>query len=111
MLFLKMLPWLQNAPGDKRPAGGAQYALRKRMALLCVAMLCLTAFATAYHYHVTDGSYEHCPVCRASELPAAAASIVPDLSLVRISFSVPFEGFIAIPAAPALFAGTRPPPL
>ncbi len=48
--------------------------MRKRIALLCIAVFCLALFAAAAHYHGSEGMQRYCTICQLSSLSFAAVN-------------------------------------
>jgi hypothetical protein len=84
--------------------------MQKRLAILCIAILFVSALVVALHHHEDGLSSNSCPICRTSNLTFALANNVPEIHPTWVKLLFSSEVSFVFPKAASAPADTRAPP-
>ncbi len=84
--------------------------MRKRIALLCIAVFCLALFVAAAHYHGADGPQRNCAICHLSSLSFAADNSGIHICQSWTKIPNPYLAAINLPEALLARLDARAPP-
>jgi hypothetical protein len=84
--------------------------MQKRLALLCIAILFVSALVVAMHHHEDGLSHNTCPICRTANLAFASANNVPEVHPTWVKFSFSSEISFVLPKAASAPTDSRAPP-
>jgi hypothetical protein len=84
--------------------------MQKRLALLCVLLMLLSALVVSFHHHEDGVSHDDCPICLAVHNSSSAAPEFSDVQ--RNNDAVPFRSEISfiLPNTVLDLGNTRAPP-
>ena len=84
--------------------------MQRRLALLLIAVLIISAFGTAFHRHADEATHNDCPICVTQHQPSAIVYGSSYILTVSAETSCLFEISLFLPQVISVLEATRAPP-
>jgi hypothetical protein len=84
--------------------------MQKRLALLCVVLILLSAFMVGFHHHEDGIAHDDCPICIAAHHSSSALNEFPEIQRNNDAIFFHPDVSFTIPDAISIPGNTRAPP-